>query len=138
VTGSLPVGDSSPLNVKNKNSALPLHKEEKVLITGPSAGNPSILSQKLQFGGFNKISAPALKASTATRLAGITLAPDIPRLSVTITPLNRISLRSKSVKIGFDKVAGRPDGSSAGTTMWPGMMASMSFFIAALNGFKST
>lgn len=46
------ITEASITLVKNKNSALPLHKEEKVLITGPSAGNPSILSQKLQTKGY--------------------------------------------------------------------------------------
>jgi hypothetical protein len=96
------------------------------------------LYARSRFGGISRMSAPALIASTGTRSSpNICRTPSIVSASVTMAPSKSIRLRSSPVRIGLDSVAGRPEPSSAGTTMWAVMIDSTPASIAASNGGRS-
>lgn len=63
------ITESSITLVKNDQSALPLNQEESVFITGPSTGNPSMLSQMLEQKGFDSRVYETSASPTASQIA---------------------------------------------------------------------
>ena len=63
------ITEASITLVKNDQSALPLSKEESVFVTGPNAGNPSMLSQLLEQKGFESSVYETSASPTAAQVA---------------------------------------------------------------------
>ena len=83
-------------------------------------------------------SAPACTARIAASPVQAARTPDISMASVTMRPSKPSSVRSRSVDIGADSVAGVLVASRAGTAMCPVITASTPAATALRNGSSST